>query len=217
MEMRKVIARVANAAAMLLVLTGAGTSAPAEAQPSGRVVAIGDIHGASDRLHRILRQSRVMDRERRWTGGTATLVQTGDFTDRGAQVREVMDLLMRLEDSAPDGGGQVRVLLGNHETMNLTADVRDVTAAIFASFASPGADQMREDAYRRYVEYAARRRADLGRLCRACCCATNGCAHIPSDSSSTWRRWDPTDGMADGCGTNRSPPWSGIRSFCTAA
>ena len=163
MEMRKVIARVANAAAMLLVLTGAGTSAPAEAQPSGRVVAIGDIHGASDRLHRILRQSRVMDRERRWTGGTATLVQTGDFTDRGAQVREVMDLLMRLEDSAPDGGGQVRVLLGNHETMNLTADVRDVTAAIFASFASTGADQRREDAYRRYVEHAARRRADLGR------------------------------------------------------
>ena len=163
MEMRKVIARVANAAAMLLVLTGAGTSAPAEAQPSGRVVAIGDIHGASDRLHRILRQSRVMDRERRWTGGTATLVQTGDFTDRGAQVREVMDLLMRLEDSAPDGGGQVRVLLGNHETMNLTADVRDVTAAIFASFASSEADQRREDAYRRYVEHAARRRADLGR------------------------------------------------------
>ncbi len=163
MEMRKVMARVANAAAMLLVLIGAGTIAPAEAQPSGRVVAIGDIHGAGDRLHRILRQSRVMDGERRWTGGTATLVQTGDFTDRGAQVREVMDLLMQLEDSARGEGGQVRVLLGNHETMNVTADVRDVTAAIFASFASSEADQRREDAYRRYAEHTVRRRAALGR------------------------------------------------------
>ena len=105
----------------------------------------------------------MIDRERRWTGGTATLVQTGDFTDRGAQVREVMDLLMQLEDSARGEGGQVRVLLGNHETMNVTADVRDVTAAIFASFASSEADQRREDAYRRYVEHAARRRGDLGR------------------------------------------------------
>ena len=149
---------------MLLVLVAAaGSGPPADAQPGGRVVAIGDIHGAGDRLHRILRQSGVIDRERRWTGGTATLVQTGDFTDRGAQVREVMDLLMQLEDSAQGEGGQVRVLLGNHETMNVTADVRDVTAAIFASFASSEADQRREDAYRRYAEHTARRRAALGR------------------------------------------------------
>ena len=152
--------RVAGAAAVLALLATGGAPAAAEAQPdSGRVVAIGDIHGAGDGLYAILQETGLIDGERRWSGGSATLVQTGDFTDRGPGVREVMDLLMRLEDEAPADGGEVRVLLGNHETMNMMGDVRDVTPAIFAAFASADAEQRREDAWRQYARHAARRRS----------------------------------------------------------
>ena len=150
----------AAAALVVVLLAGAGAAAPAEAQPHpGRVVAVGDIHGAGDELKTILRRTGLIDLADRWSGGTATLVQTGDVTDRGPQVREVMDFLMRLEDDARDAGGEVRVLLGNHETMNLLGDLRDVTPAIFASFASGDAERRREDAYRQYLDHASRRRA----------------------------------------------------------
>ena len=154
--------RVAGpAAALLLLLAAGGAIAPAGARPApDRVVAIGDIHGAGDQLHEILRQAGLIDGAGDWSGGTATLVQTGDFTDRGPQVREVMDLLMALEGDAREDGGEVRVLLGNHEAMNLMADVRDVTPAIFASFASDRSERRREDAYRQYAAHAARRRTD---------------------------------------------------------
>ncbi len=156
------VRRGAGAAATLLVLLAAGgETVPAEAQAvPDRVVAIGDIHGAGDQLHTILQQAGLMDGERGWSGGTAILVQTGDFTDRGPQVRAVMDLLMDLEDGAREDGGEVRVLLGNHETMNLMGDVRDVTPAIFASFASADAERRREGAYRQYAAHASRGLAD---------------------------------------------------------
>ena len=151
--------RVACASAVLALLTTGGTTAAAQPD-SGRVVAIGDIHGAGDRLYTILQETGLIDSEHGWSGGTATLVQTGDITDRGPQVREIMDLLMQLEDEARDDGGEVRVLLGNHEAMNMMGDVRDVTPAIFAAFASEDAEQRREDAWRQYSRHASRRRSD---------------------------------------------------------
>ena len=154
-------ARLRLGAAALVALLAIGGTVPAEARPdSRRVVAIGDIHGAGDRLRTILQQTGLIDDEHGWSGGTATLVQTGDYTDRGPQVREVMDLLMQLEAGAREAGGEVRVLLGNHEAMNLLGDLRDVTPAIFASFASDDAERRREDAWRQYAAHAARWRKD---------------------------------------------------------
>ena len=150
--------RARPAAALLALLAAGGAAAPADAQPAPRrVVAVGDVHGAGDRLRLILRQTGLIDDGGGWSGGTATLVQTGDLTDRGPQVREVMDLMMRLEGDARGAGGDVRVLLGNHETMNIMGDVRDATPAIFAAFASDDAERRREDAWRRYAEHASRR------------------------------------------------------------
>src|SRR5687767_354355 len=85
-----------------------------------RVVAIGDIHGDLEAFVGILRQAELVDEQKNWTGGKATLVQTGDFLDRGPYVREVMHLLMALEKQAKKAGGRVLVLLGNHEVMNIT-------------------------------------------------------------------------------------------------
>src|SRR5437867_6471690 len=81
--------------------------------PPERIVAVGDIHGDFDAFVAILQQSGIIDAEQRWSGGRATLVQTGDIVDRGSKSRQAMDLLMSLEKQASKAGGRVVALLGN--------------------------------------------------------------------------------------------------------
>ena len=135
--------------ALLTIATLLWCATPSAAQ---RVVAVADIHGNADGFTRILQAAELLDGDGHWAGGDATFVQTGDFTDRGDAVRAVMDLLMRLEGEATEAGGRVVVLLGNHEVMNMMRDVRDVTPAIYATFADDRSEARREQAY---VEYRA--------------------------------------------------------------
>ena len=153
------VRRLTMIAALIAV---ALVSVGAQADES-RLVAVGDIHGAGVAFRALLQRAGLLDAQEHWSGGRATLVQTGDFTDKGREVRAVMDLLMRLEEEADDAGGRVEVLLGNHETMNLMAVVRDATPEIFASFADDGSVERREAAYRDYVEYVEARMQALGR------------------------------------------------------
>ncbi|MBL8135179.1 MAG: metallophosphoesterase [Acidobacteria bacterium] len=139
--------------ACLLVAVAAVAAVPAvsaQRGESGRVVAVGDVHGSLDGLRSVLRAAGLIDASDRWTGGTATLVQTGDVTDRGADVRGALDLLMTLEREAPAQGGRVLPLLGNHEAMNLVGELRDASADICARFAGKDADKVRDDAWREY-------------------------------------------------------------------
>ena len=134
------------------------------AQTNGwRLIAVGDIHGAHGKLRGLLQHAGLIDSQDRWTGEQTTFVQTGDYLDRGRDVRAVMDLLMQMEKSAPAAGGRVEVLLGNHETMNLMANVRDVTPEIFATFATSDATARQEVAYDEYVAYVDARTQALGR------------------------------------------------------
>jgi hypothetical protein len=103
-----------------------------------RVVAVGDVHGAYDQLESLLIAAEVMDASRQWTGGATHLVSLGDLLDRGPGSRKAMDLLMRLQAQAPASGGMVHVLLGNHELMNLTGDLRDVSDAEYAALTNIG-------------------------------------------------------------------------------
>ena len=88
-------------------------------------------------------------RDLRWTGGRTHLVSLGDLLDRGADSRKVMDLLMRLQGEAAAAGGQVHVVLGNHEAMNVLGDLRYVDPGEYAAFAGeepPGQrDALRSD------------------------------------------------------------------------
>lgn len=95
-----------------------------------RVVAIGDIHGAFNGVREILRKVELIDQKDRWVGGDSVLVQTGDFLDRGPGATKVARLLMKLQKQAPEHGGKVIVLLGNHEILNILGDLRDVTKYI---------------------------------------------------------------------------------------
>ena len=113
----------------------------------GRIVAVGDVHGGYDEFVAILRAARVIDGKHRWSGGRTHLVQTGDLVDRGAGSRQVMDLVMRLEGEARAAGGRVHALLGNHEVMNLTGDLRYTSPAEYAAFATSRSPEVRERAY----------------------------------------------------------------------
>ena len=154
--------RHALAIALVVGLPLAVPPLGAETAPPGRVVAIADIHGAGAEFRALLQAANLLDADGRWAGGSSTLVQTGDFTDRGADVRAVIDLLMKIEQEAATDGGRVQVLLGNHETMNMMANVRDVSAEIFGSFATPNAAERREEAFRAYEAWVEARTAELG-------------------------------------------------------
>lgn len=128
------------------------------AQQPARIVAIADIHGAYGPFVSILTKAGLIDAQQKWTGGRTTLVQTGDYTDRGAGVRQVLDLLMALEEQARRGGGEARVLLGNHEVMNIVGDLRDVTPAIVNAFADGQSESRRENAWKQYAAMVEGRR-----------------------------------------------------------
>lgn len=108
-----------------------------------RVIAFADVHGAYDELIALLRETDIVDAQDHWKAGTAHVVSLGDLLDRGRGSRKVMDLLMRLQNEAHVAGGQLHVLLGNHEAMNLLGDLRYVEADEFAAYADldpPGSD-----------------------------------------------------------------------------
>lgn len=147
---------------LALLLAVALLCVPAEpltAQGGARIVAIGDIHGAIAEFKRILKVAGLADATGRWTGGKATLIQTGDYTDRGAGTRAVLDLLMALEKQAKATGGRALSLLGNHEVMNLIGDTRDVTGEIFETFAESKSESRRRAAWEDYAKLGAAKTA----------------------------------------------------------
>jgi hypothetical protein len=146
--------------AVLLQLDTPAVIAQSGAQ---RLIAIADIHGAEDNFVAILQAAGLVDRQRKWIGGRARLVQTGDFTDRGAPVRNVMDLLMRLEDEAKRAGGRVEILLGNHEAMNILRDLRDVSPDAFRGFADQDSESRRSKAFMAHATIARRFGEELNR------------------------------------------------------
>ena len=74
----------------------------------GRIFAVGDIHGALDKLSAML-DKLVIDRK------TDSLLFIGDYVDRGPQSFEVVDLLVEVKRLYPE----TIFLRGNHEAMFL--------------------------------------------------------------------------------------------------
>lgn len=118
----------------------------------GRVVAIADIHGAYDAMVTTLQNVDVLGGDLGWAGEQTHLVIVGDILDRGPKSRAAMDLLMRLEGEAEAAGGRVHVLIGNHESMILTGDMRYVSAAEYEAFAGEADTDERAHWFDLYVE-----------------------------------------------------------------
>jgi hypothetical protein len=139
----------------------APTTLPAMEEPE-RIVVVGDVHGAFDEFVEMLQQADILDESLAWSGGETVLVQTGDFLDRGGDVREIMDLLMRLEQEAPQHGGRSITLLGNHEAMNLIGILRDVSPEAFASFTTEDSVKRQKKEWKRFTSFHASRARDEG-------------------------------------------------------
>lgn len=139
--------RIVRSAALLLALV-AFVRVPAVAAPAAqRIVAVGDLHGDFDAWQKIATAAGLVDATGHWSGGTATLVQLGDVTDRGPDSLKIIRSLQQLQGEAPANGGTVIVVLGNHEAMNLVGDLRYVTAGEFASYADDRSIARRERLY----------------------------------------------------------------------
>ena len=123
-----------------------------------RVVAISDIHGAYDAMVETLKRASVLAEDLSWSGGKTHLVVVGDILDRGPQSRAAMDLLMRLEGEAETAGGMIHVLIGNHESMILTGDMRYVSAEEYAAFAD---DEDSDERARWFKAYSRQKGGDL--------------------------------------------------------
>jgi len=98
------------------------------------VVAIGDVHGSYEKLLKLLDGIGLVDDRLAWSGSDTHLVFVGDLIDRGPDDRPVLDLVRRLQTEAEAAGGRVHTLLGNHEVMNLSGDLRYVSEKGFKDF-----------------------------------------------------------------------------------
>ena len=117
-----------------------------------RVVAIADIHGAYDAFEALLKRAELVDDALAWTGGATHLVIVGDVLDRGPESRSALDLIRKLEGQALATDGRVHLVLGNHEIMNLTGDLRYVSAGEYAAFADEEPNDVRAAEFDRYIE-----------------------------------------------------------------
>ncbi|WP_411994569.1 fibronectin type III domain-containing protein [Agarivorans sp. DSG3-1] len=106
------------------------TFLPAEQE----VFAIGDLHGDFNAMVTILRAAGLINSSNNWIGGSRTFIQVGDQLDRGNGEKQILDLFEKLIAQAEQAGGQVLVLNGNHETMNVELDFRYVTSGGFSQF-----------------------------------------------------------------------------------
>ena len=128
----------------LLLSVPTAWSANYEFDIDSRVVAVGDIHGAYTEVTGLLREVEVIDADNNWVGGTTHLISLGDLVDRGPGSREVVELLMKLQRQARAAGGEVHVVLGNHEIMVMSGDTRYVTRPEFAAFAADETEAERQ-------------------------------------------------------------------------
>jgi calcineurin-like phosphoesterase family protein len=89
---------------------------------------IGDVHGRYEQLINLLQNSNIVDKELNWIAGKAHIIFLGDLFDRGQDVTKVLWFIYGLEEKAEKSGGKVHLVLGNHEIMTMTKDLRYVNA-----------------------------------------------------------------------------------------
>lgn len=97
-----------------------------EFQKVKKLVVLSDIEGNFGALRKLLQANNVIDEDLQWKFGDGHLVLVGDFFDRGQQVTEVLWFIYYLEEKAKAAGGYIHFILGNHEIMNLSGDLRYV-------------------------------------------------------------------------------------------
>lgn len=86
--------------------------------------ALGDLHGEYENLIQMLKKNQLIDANYNWTGGKKILLFLGDICDRGPQVNNCLWLIYKLYNQAPETGGKVLLILGNHELMTMANNIK---------------------------------------------------------------------------------------------
>jgi len=92
-----------------------------------KIVVIGDIHADYEVLIAVLKKAGLINDKLEWIGGKTYLVMIGDLVDGKARVDnwtgdsdlKVINFFSKLIRLAKKKGGDVIILLGNHEFMNI--------------------------------------------------------------------------------------------------
>ncbi|WP_265570147.1 metallophosphoesterase [Sphingomicrobium nitratireducens] len=130
-----------------IALASAPAGADAASDAGQRVVALGDLHGDYDAYIDIVAAAGLVDADGHWSGGSTVFVQLGDVTDRGPSSRKIIEHLRTLDTEAEAAGGDVVVLAGNHEAMNVIGDLRYVHPGEYAAFVTDDSKKLRDKTF----------------------------------------------------------------------
>ena len=130
-----------------IALPGLAASIQDDWQGVERIVAIGDIHGDYDNYMAVLKNAGVVNRRGRWAAGKTHVVQVGDIPDRGPDTLKIIEHLQKLEKQSKKAGGRLHLLIGNHEHMNITGDLRYVHPGEYEAFETRNSKQLRNNYY----------------------------------------------------------------------
>jgi hypothetical protein len=138
---------------LLLILWCSFCAAQDEWQGVDRIVAIGDIHGDYDQMYAVLQMSRVIDEKGRWIADKTHLVQAGDIPDRGPDTAKIIRFFQKLEKQAKKKKGHVHLLIGNHEAMNMTGDLRYVHPGEYSALITSKSTALQNAYYKSTIEW----------------------------------------------------------------
>ena len=108
-----------------------------------RIVAVGDLHGDYSAFRAIVLDAGLVNAKGDWIGGKTVFIQTGDIPDRGPDTLKIIRAMMKLEKQAKRKGGRIVPLIGNHEAMSITGDLRYTTPEEFAAFRTAKSERLR--------------------------------------------------------------------------
>ena len=150
-------------ASALVAITLPGLAATVQDDWQGveRIVAIGDIHGDYDNYIEVLKNAGAINRRGRWSAGKTHVVQVGDIPDRGPDTLRIISHLQKLEKQASKAGGRLHLLIGNHEHMNITGDLRYVHPGEYEAFETRNSKQLRNNYYAYVVKTIEQQREAL--------------------------------------------------------
>ena len=171
-------------ATLLLAFTLPGLAATIQDDWQGveRIVAIGDIHGDYDNYMAVLKNAGVVNRRGRWAAGKTHVVQVGDIPDRGPDTLKIIEHLQKLEKQAKKAGGRLHLLIGNHEHMNITGDLRYVHPGEYEAFETRNSKQLRNNYYAYVVKTIEQQR-------KALVASDGDASHLPVTDDDFKRDW----------------------------
>lgn len=93
------------------------------AQPE-KLLALSDPHGDFDSFVSILKAGKVINDRYEWSYGKNQVVVIGDVFDRGVDVLPIFWLCYKLDREAAAAGGKLHFIIGNHEDMVLSGNLK---------------------------------------------------------------------------------------------